>query len=126
MSYRMLLTVAGLLALVFGAGFLFMPGLVLSYYGVTTNPSGLWMAQFFGAALVHLALLVLLLRKVQDPAIQRGVGLASTLGTVASLLVAIVGQVGHLVNGLGWSTIAIYGLLLLGYARLAFGRPRAT
>lgn len=125
MQFVTLITVAGLLALVYGAGFLLMPGWVLSNYGVTTNPSGLWMAQFFGAALVHLGLLVLLLRKVQDPAIQRAVGLASALGSLASLLVAIVGQVGHLVNGLGWSTIAIYGLLTLGYARFGFGRQRA-
>jgi hypothetical protein len=124
MSYLTLITVAGLLALGFGAGFLLLPGWVLSNYGVTTDPSGLWMAQFFGAALVHLGFLVLLLRKVQDPAIQRAVGLASAIGSLASLLVAIVGQVEHLVNGLGWSTIAIYGLLFLGYANLAFARQR--
>jgi len=31
-----------------------------------------------------------------------------------------------LVNELGWSTVAIYGLLTLGYGSIMFGRPAAT
>lgn len=126
MRFSTLLLIAGLLALGFGLGFLLVPGLVLSAYGVVTNVGGLLMSRFFGAALVQLGLVIVLVRKVRDPAAQRAIALGSFLGSAAGLLVALVGQLSAIVNTLGWSSVLIYGLLLVGYAPFAFGKPAAT
>lgn len=121
-----LLRLAGLLALAFGIGFLFAPARVLSMYGVAAEPTVVLMARFFGSALVQLGLVFYLIRDVSDPTTRRGVVLGSFLGTLAGLVVSLTAQFWGLVNSFGWSTVAIYGALLLGYGSFVFGRPQAT
>jgi hypothetical protein len=126
MRLRTLLLIGGLLALVFGVGFLLAPRAVLSLYGVTGHPAVVLMARFFGAALVQLGLILYLIRDVGDPRTQRGVVLGSFLGSLAGVVVALSGQFWGVVNALGWSSVAIYGLLLLGYGSFIFGRTRIS
>jgi hypothetical protein len=42
------------------------------------------------------------------------------------LAVALMGQLSGVVNVMGWSTVAIYGLLLLGYASHLRARAATT
>jgi len=121
-----LLRLAGLLALAFGIGFLFAPANVLSMYGVAAEPTVVLMARFFGSALVQLGLVFYLIRDVSDPTTRRGVVLGSFLGSLAGFVVSLTAQFWGLVNNFGWSSVAIYGLLLLGYGSFVFGRPQAT
>jgi hypothetical protein len=121
-----LLRLAGLLALAFGIGFLFAPARVLSMYGVAAEPTVVLMARFFGSALVQLGLVFYLIRDVSDPTTRRGVVLGSFLGSLAGFVVSLTAQFWGLVNSFGWSSVAIYGLLLLGYGSFVFGRPQAT
>jgi hypothetical protein len=121
-----LLRLAGLLALAFGIGFLFAPARVLSMYGVAAEPTVVLMARFFGSALVQLGLVFYLIRDVSDPTTRRGVVIGSFLGSLAGFVVSLTAQFWGLVNSFGWSTVAIYGLLLLGYGSFVFGRPQAT
>jgi hypothetical protein len=58
MRLSTLLLIAGLLALVFGLGFLLAPRPMLTLYGVPTDPSVGLMARFFGAALVQVGLVL--------------------------------------------------------------------
>lgn len=104
-----LLLIGGVIALVFGLGFLMVPAPMLALYGVPPDPAVVLMGRFFGAALVQLGLV-----------------LGSFLGSVAGLVVALSGQFWGVVNSLGWSTVAIYGLLLIGYGSFVFGRPRTS
>jgi hypothetical protein len=121
-----LLRLAGLLALAFGIGFLFAPARVLAMYGVTAEPTVVLMARFFGSALVQLGLVFYLIRDVSDPTTRRGVVLGSFLGSLAGFVVSLTAQFWGLVNSFGWSSVAIYGLLLLGYGSFVFGRPQST
>jgi hypothetical protein len=121
-----LLRLAGLLALAFGIGFLFAPARVLSMYGVAAAPTVVLMARFFGSALVQLGLVLYLIRDVSDPTTRRGVVLGSFLGSLAGFVVSLTAQFWGLLNNLGWSSVAIYGVLLLGYGSFVFGRPPST
>ena len=125
MPLRTLFLLAGVIALVFGLGFLFMPRPMLTLYGVPTDPTVVLISRFFGAALVQLGLVLYLIRDVGDPRTQRGVVIGSFIGSVAGLVVALTGQFWGLVNQFGWSSVAIYGLLTLGYGSYVFGRPPA-
>ena len=118
---RTLLLIAGLIALGFGLGFLLAPRPLLALYGVAGDPSVVLMGRFFGAALVQLGLVLYLIRNVGDIRTQRGVVIGSFLGSVAGLVVALTGQFWGVVNQFGWSTVAIYALLTLGYGSYMFG-----
>jgi hypothetical protein len=41
-------------------------------------------------------------------------------------VVALTGQFWGVVNALGWSSVVIYGLLLLGYGSFIFGKSRLS
>jgi hypothetical protein len=125
MRLNSLLLVAGLLALVFGLGFLLLPAALLPVYGVEPGPAVVLMARFFGAALVQLGVVLYLVRETREPGTQRGLVLAGVLGSLAGLAVALLGQLSGLVNAMGWSTVVIYGGLLLGYVMCLRARPVA-
>ncbi len=117
-----LFLIAGVLALAFGLGFLLVPAAVLPVYAVGTDPATVLMSRFFGVALVQLGLTLYFLRETRDAATTRAVALAGVVGSACGVLVAAMGTLNHLTNGMGWSTVAIYGLLLLGYAGLLRAR----
>jgi hypothetical protein len=126
MRLRSLLLLAGVIALVFGLGFLLAPRTLLPLYGLAVDPGTVLVSRFFGAALVQLGMVLYLIRDVSDIRTQRGVVIGSFLGSVAGLVVALTGQFWGVVNQLGWSTVAIYGFLTLGYGSFMFGKPAAT
>jgi hypothetical protein len=111
-----------LLALVFGLSFLAAPGAVLPLYGVSPEAATVLLARFFGVALLHAGLVVYLLRDTRDATVQGALGLAGVVGSAAGVAVGLMGVLAGTVNALGWSTVAIYLLLLLGYATCL--RPR--
>ncbi len=115
MRLATLLLVGGLLGLVFGIGFLLMPVTMLPMYGVQPDPAVVLMSRFFGVALFHLGLALYLVREVREPGVQRGLVVAGVVGSAAGLLIALHARLSGVVNQLGWSTVAIYGLLLAGY-----------
>ncbi len=117
------LLIAGLLALVFGVGFLLIPQALLPVYGIRPDPATVLMSRFFGAALVNLGVAVYLIRDVQEAPAQRALVVGGVVGSVAGLGVALIGQLNGLVNAMGWSSVVIYGALLLGYLSFLRGRP---
>ena len=112
----------GVLALVFGLSFLLVPAMVLPVYGAPTDPATVLMSRFFGVALLQLGLLLYFLKDVRDAGTIRALCLAGVAGSVAGLAVALMGVMAGVVNAMGWSTVGIYGLLLLGYASGLRGR----
>jgi hypothetical protein len=123
MRLNTLLLIAGLLALGFGLSFLLVPGIVLPVYGLDPAPATVLMSRFFGAALVQLGATLYLVREVRQPEARRALVLAGIAGSGVGLAVALMGQLAGVVNAMGWSTVAIYGLLLFGYAMHLRDRP---
>lgn len=122
MSFKTLLTLAGGIGVLFGLGFVVFPSAVLAQYGVHTDPAGLFVAQLFGAALIELGFIFYLARGVEDPATMRGIALGACIGELAGFWVAMRIQQTGLTGAMGWTTVAIYGLLALAFGRFAFGR----
>jgi hypothetical protein len=107
--------IGAVLALAFGIGFILVPAMVLSVYGVTGDPATLLMARFFGLALLQVGLTLWLLKETRDAATQRGLALGGAIGAVAGIVVALMGTLAGTLNAMGWSVVAIYALLLFGY-----------
>ena len=105
----------GVIATAFGLSFLLVPAMLLPMYGAPTDPATVLMSRFFGVALLQVGLMLYLVRETRDAATQRSIALAGVVGSIAGVLVSLLGVMGGVVNALGWSTVAIYAALLLGY-----------
>ena len=120
-----LLVVAAVIAAVFGVGFVVASGPVLAIYGITLDKAGTLVAQLFGALLIGFAVLNWFARNVTDPEARQAVVLGNLAGDVVGFVVILIGQLAGIANALGWSSVAIYLLLALGFAYVQFMQPRS-
>ena len=121
-----LLVLNAIVALVFGLGFLLVPGSVLSMYGATPGPQINLTAQLFAVELIHIGVLAWLIRNVADRLATRAIILAGLVANLLGLVISLIGTLSGIVNALGWSAVVIYIVLALGYAYFQFMGPRPT
>ena len=111
---------------IFGLAFVFVPETSLALYGIMLGPGGILVARLFGAALLEFALLSWLARNAGDSEARKAIILAVVIGEAVGFIVALLGQLSGEVNALGWSTVAVYLLLALGFGYFQFMKPSAT
>jgi hypothetical protein len=121
-----LLVVAAVIGAVFGVAFVVASGPLLAIYGITLDKAGTLVAQLFGAALISLAVLNWFARNVTDPDARQALVLGNLAGDVVGFVVILLGQLAGISNALGWSNVAIYLLLAVGFAYVQFRAPRDT
>jgi hypothetical protein len=115
MNAKQYLTIAAVLAVIYGIGFLVIPGRLLILYGTPDpDPHIVLTAQYFGVALLTLGLIVWFVRNCVDNATIRGVLIASVIGDVVGFVLTLWGITQGTLNASGWSTVVIYGLLAIG------------
>lgn len=124
MNYRTLFVINSFVALLFGVAFLFVPTLAMKQFGVDNYASTKMLAEFFGTAMLALALVLWFAKNVTDQGVLRGMGIALLVGDVAGLVVAVIGTAGGTLRSNGWAIVVLYALFGLGFAYLVFLRPR--
>ena len=124
MNLRNLLVVSAVIGAVFGLAFLVASGPFAEIYGIKLDKAGMLLAQLFGAALIAFAVLNWFARNVTDPEARQAVVLANLTGDVIGFVVILIGQLAGIANALGWSSVGIYLLLVLGFAYIQFMQPR--
>jgi len=117
------LTIAAVVAVVFGLAFVLVTGPLLSFYGITLDKAGTLVAQLFGAALIGFAVLNWFARGVTDREARQAIVLGNLASDTVGFVMALIGQLAGVANALGWSTVAIYLLLALGFAYFQFMKP---
>ena len=122
MTYRNLLTLASIIAFIFGLGFILMPGQLVSFYNVQLTDGGILIAQLYGGTLFSFGLLNWLARGFSDDAVRRAILTANLVGDALGFIFSLMGQLGGVpeVNALGWSTVLLYLILTAGFAYLRF------
>jgi uncharacterized membrane protein YfcA len=124
MRLSTLLVIAAVIGAVFGIGFVVASGPLLSIYGITLDKAGTLVAQLFGGALIALAVINWFARNVTDPEARQAVVFGNLAGDVVGFVVILLGQLAGIANAVGWSSVAIYLLLALGFAYVQFIQPR--
>jgi hypothetical protein len=114
MSAKLLLTINAVIAILFGLAFVFMPTTAGAVYGVPPDPHTVLNAQFFGATLIGLGVVFWFAKDFRDWDAVRGVLIASVVGDIFGGGVNLFGTFQGLLNGMAWSSTAIYALLLVG------------
>ena len=117
------LTIAAVVAVVFGLAFVLVTGPLLSFYGITLDKAGTLVAQLFGASLLGFAVLNWFARGVTDREARQAILLANLASDAVGFVMALIGQLAGVANALGWSTVALYLLLALGFAYFQFMKP---
>jgi len=124
MSYKVVFVINALVALVFGVAFLVVPTIALKQFGVDEYASTKLVLQFFGTGLLTIGLLAWFAKNVTDAGVQKGMGVAMLIGSVAGLVMSVIGVATGAVRTLGWLAIVIYAVFVLGYGFLVFLQPR--
>ena len=118
-----LFAVNAVIAGLFGLAFIFAPARLLAQYGLAIDAGFGLVAQLFGAALIGYAILTWLVRKAAASEARKAIVLALVISDGVAFVLALMAQLKGLVNSLGWSTVAIYLLLALGFAYFYFAKP---
>ena len=126
MKLNTMLTIAAVVAGIFGVAFVIVTGPLMSLYGITLDQAGTLVAQLFGAALIGFAVLNWFARNLTDREAQRAIVLANLSSDVVGFVMILIGQLAGVANALGWSSVAIYLLLALGFAYFQFMKREAA
>ncbi len=110
-------------SMLFGIGFVLMPGLVLSVYGADADLSFRYIGQLFGAALISLGVLSWSIRNAADSEVRKAAVSSLLVGEVIGFVLALIGQLNGALNVLGWSVVFVYLLLSAGLAYFHFASP---
>ena len=122
MKFSTFMVIYALVSAVFGLGFVLMPGQLLPIYGVEPDAALRLIGQFFGAALLSLAILSWLVRNLSDSETRRAIILALFVGEALGFILALIGQLNGIFNVMGWSVVAVYLLFALGLAYFQFSK----
>ena len=116
------LIIASVLALGYGLGLLLVPAFMNMRYGLGTSSSELLLSRFFGSELLLLGLINWMSKDFTGDS-ARPVIIASLVGNTIGAIVALIGTLSGVMNSAGWSAVAIYLLLALGFAYFQFIAP---
>ena len=125
MNAKQYLTVAAILAIIYGIGFLVIPANLLVLYGTPAPDARIVLtAQYFGVALLGLGLTVWFVRNCPDAGTIRGVLIGNAIGDVVGFVITGWGMMQGLLNATAWSSLIIYGALALGAIYLLLAAPQ--
>jgi len=126
MTLRNFFIVKAVITVCFGAGFVLAPAPLLSLYGVTVSAAGILLARLLGAALLGYAVVAWSARNAEDSKARRGIVLGEFIHCAIGFIVTLLAQLSGIFNPLGWSIVAIYLLLALGYGYFQFLKPTGS
>lgn len=126
MQPKFVLTFHSFILLLVGAVTLLLPQSTLSVVGVTLDPAALHIIQFTGVGMLCIGLLAWVARHLPDGNTLHEIYGAFLLLSLLAFGVALVAQVMHMVNWLGWLAVVINLLLALNYAYFLAGRAEAS
>ncbi len=119
MNVRNFLTIAAIIALLFGIGFVLIPIPLASLFGIALNPVSVYLAQLDGASLVALGIINWFYRDATNlHGLLLGQFVANAIGFLVTLFGQLSGATG--INALGWLIVVIYLFLAIGHGYFRF------
>ena len=125
MSRSLFMTIAAVVAALFGLAFILVPAQLMSFYGVTLEAGGQWVGRYLGSAFIGIAALTWLARNAPAGEALRAVVLGDFVVSVTGLVVAVFDRIYGTGNALVWSTVVIYAFLTVGFGYFQFVKPPA-
>jgi hypothetical protein len=114
MTAKTFLTISSIFAMLYGLGFLLLPGPSIALYGTEPEPHLMLIMRFFGSTLLAFGVLVWFGKNFRDWEAVRGVLIAVIILNVVGLLVTVLGMAEGLLNSTAWSSLILYAVFLVG------------
>jgi hypothetical protein len=120
------LLISAIVALVFGLGFVLLPGVMFSIYAIADYPESYLGFRLFGSALIAIGLLTWFLKDSANWEAVRGLLLSVAIGNAIGLLLVFFATIAGTIGAMGWTAVLVYLLLLLGEGYFLSHGPGAT
>jgi uncharacterized membrane protein YfcA len=114
MSAKLYLTIAAVIAILYGIAFVVIPAEMLQPYGTLPEPHVILAIRLLGLAFLSFGLILWFARDFQDWSAVRGVLIGTVVGDAIGGLVIAWATIQGTVNTLGWANVVLYALLVLG------------
>jgi uncharacterized membrane protein YfcA len=114
LTLKTFLLISAIVALIFGLGFVLVPGLMFSIYGIASAPASLLGFRLFGSVLIAIGVMTWFLKDSAHWEAVRAWLLSVAIGNVVGLLLVF------------FATILVYLLLLAGEGYFLSRGPEAT
>ncbi|HEV8536298.1 MAG TPA: hypothetical protein VGR87_11370 [Candidatus Limnocylindria bacterium] len=113
-----------LVDVLYGIPLILATGTLLSIYGLSTDGTGTYIAQFLGGAFLALAWISWSARDLPDGDIQRAIVRASLVGAAVGFVASLVFLLGPNATTMVWLNIALTGILVAGWGYLSYATMR--
>jgi hypothetical protein len=120
MKLNIFMTIAAIVAIIFGLGFILAPAAALQPYGTTTDLTGQFLGRYLGASLVGLAFVIWLTRNAAPSETRKGLLAGLFVTMLLGFVVALYDKFAGNGNSLIWLNVVIYLLLAIGFGYFAF------
>jgi hypothetical protein len=93
---------------IFGIGFLFAPGLLMSPMGVTLDETSTTFARLLGTLILSIPVLLFFARKSSSSEFKRGVVYSVFIYLFLSTILLLITQLNGLMNYMGWGIVILH------------------
>jgi hypothetical protein len=125
MSYRLMFTINAVILAIFGVLLMVMPEFFLSQFGSEVYVATLFVARFFGSALLLGSLFLWILKDAASVKVQKNIAFLLLAYSIGGFVMSVLGMTSigvFRVNG--WVLLVIFGLFTLVYGYMLFLQPK--
>ena len=108
------LLISAIVALLFGIGFVLLPGVMFSIYGIAGSPASYLGFRLFGSALIAIGVLTWSLKDSANWEAVRALLMSVAIGNAIGLLLVLFATINGTIGAMGWTAVLIYLLLIAG------------
>jgi hypothetical protein len=109
---------------IFGFGFLLIPGFMMSPMGVTLDETSTTFARLFGSLIISIPVLLFFVRKSSSTEFRRGVVYCVFTYLLLSTILLLITQLRGLMNPLGWGIVMIHFIFMVWFGYYLINRSK--
>jgi hypothetical protein len=125
MQFRTMMVIKAVVCLCFGSLILLAPAFVYSLFlGIGLDNGGAFAARQYAASLIGIMLITWFARNVPESSARWAIALGLCIYDAVGFVLALVGEFTGLLGPMGWSIVALYLFLAVGFGYFLFKSPQ--
>jgi hypothetical protein len=117
---KWLFTLQALVDVLYGLPLIVASKTLLSIFGMSTDATGTYLAQFLGGVFLALGWISWTARDLADGEPRRAIVRASLVGSGVGFIVTLLFQLGGTPNPVGWLNVVLTALFTIGWAYFSY------